>query len=207
MSTQTLQVSSVRITGVLLAGGQGRRMGGVDKGLVPLAGKPMAAHALERLSPQVDELIISANRNTLAWEAFGYRVLSDDIQGYAGPLAGLHAALTRASHPLVVTAPCDSPYLPIDLVARLAAAWHATGADVAVVKTFERLHPVFCLCGRETITQLDAYLAAGGRRMDRWYADLKVVEVAFDDQDAAFRNINTREDLAQAAHDGATSAR
>jgi molybdopterin-guanine dinucleotide biosynthesis protein A len=182
-------------------------MGGVDKGLVPLAGKPMAAHALERLSPQVDELIISANRNTLAWEAFGYRVLSDDIQGYAGPLAGLHAALTRASHPLVVTAPCDSPYLPIDLVARLAAAWHATGADVAVVKTFERLHPVFCLCGRETITQLDAYLAAGGRRMDRWYADLKVVEVAFDDQDAAFRNINTREDLAQAAHDGATSAR
>lgn len=202
-----MQIPPVRITGVLLAGGQGRRMGGVDKGLVPLAGKPMAAHAIERLSPQVDELIISANRNALAWEAFGYRVLSDDIQGYAGPLAGLHAALTRASHPLVVTAPCDSPYLPTDLVARLAAAWHAAGADVAVVKTSERLHPVFCLCGRETITQLDAYLAAGGRRMDCWYASLKVVEVAFDDQEAAFRNINTRGDLAQAAHDGPTSAR
>lgn len=202
-----MQIPPVRITGVLLAGGQGRRMGGVDKGLVPLAGKPMAAHALERLSPQVDELIISANRNTLAWEAFGYHVLSDDIQGYAGPLAGLHTALTRASHPLVVTAPCDSPYLPTDLVVRLAAAWHAAGADVAVVKTFEKLHPVFCLCGRETITQLDAYLAAGGRKMDRWYAGLKVVEVAFDDQEAAFRNINTREDLAQAAHGGPTSAR
>ena len=121
-----------RITGVLLAGGQGSRMGGVDKGLVELAGQPMGAHALARLAPQVDELIINANQNLAAWEAFGHPVFGDDIGGFAGPLAGLHAALKRAQHPFVVTAPCDSPFLPADLVERLATALHAADADPAL---------------------------------------------------------------------------
>lgn len=174
-------------------------MGGVDKGLVSFDGRPLAAHALARLAPQVDELLINANQNIPTWQAFGYAVFSDDIPGHAGPLAGLHAALGRAAHALVVTVPCDAPFLPGDLVSRLFAAWQDAGADVAVARTFDQLHPVFCLCRRDHILHLDAFLAAGGRRVDRWYAGLRVVEVAFDDQHAAFVNINSREDLARAA--------
>ncbi|ACR02309.1 molybdenum cofactor guanylyltransferase MobA [Thauera aminoaromatica] len=190
-----------RITGILLAGGQGSRMGGVDKGLVELAGRPMAAHALERLAPQVDALLINANQNLPAWQAFGHPVFGDDIGGFAGPLAGLHAGLLRAQHPFVVTAPCDSPFLPADLVERLAAALHAADAQLAVAKTFGQPHPVFCLCRRDLADHLGAFLAAGGRKIDRWYGSLKVVEVAFDDEEAAFRNVNTRDELAEAARD------
>lgn len=190
-----------RITGILLAGGQGSRMGGVDKGLVELAGRPMAAHALERLAPQVDALLINANQNLPAWQAFGHPVFGDDIGGFAGPLAGLHAGLLRAQHPFVVTAPCDSPFLPADLVERLAAALHAADAQLAVAKTFGQPHPVFCLCRRNLADHLGAFLSAGGRKIDRWYGSLKVVEVAFDDEEAAFRNVNTRDELAEAARD------
>ncbi len=192
------RAAAERITGVLLAGGQGNRMGGVDKGLVPLAGRPMAAHVLARLAPQVDEVIINANQNADAWAAFGYPVFGDEIGGYAGPLAGLHAALSRAKYALVATAPCDSPFLPDDLVARLAAALHAAGADLAVARTFDQPQPVFCLCRRELAAHLGDFLAAGGRKIDRWYSSLKVEEVPFDDDEAAFRNINTREELAEA---------
>lgn len=187
------------ITGVLLAGGQGSRMGGVDKGLVELAGRPMAAHVLARLAPQVDEIIINANQNAEAYARFGHSVFGDDIPGYAGPLAGLHAALARARHALVATVPCDSPFLPADLVVRLAAARAAADADLAVAKTFDQPHPVFCLCRRALADHLLAFLQDGGRKIDRWYASLKVVEVAFDDEEAAFRNINTRDELAAAA--------
>ena len=185
------------ISGVLLAGGQGRRMGGVDKGLVELRGRPMAAWVIDRLAPQVDEVLVNANQNAEAYAAFGHPVFPDRIEGFAGPLAGLHAALSRASHPLVVTAPCDSPFLPEDLVARLHAGLDAAGADLAVAKTFDQAHPVFCLCRREVLPHLAAFLDAGGRKIDRWYETLKVVEVNFDDEEAAFRNINTREELGE----------
>lgn len=184
-----------RITGVLLAGGQGSRMGGVDKGLVPLYGRPMAEWVIERLVPQVDELIISANQNGDRYAAFGYRVCVDRIGGFAGPLAGLHAALAVASHPLVATAPCDSPFLPTDLVERLHAALRAQSADLAVACTFDQAHPVFCLCRREVLPHLSAFLESGGRKIGRWHATLKVVRVGFDDQESAFRNINTRAEL------------
>lgn len=185
------------ISGVLLAGGQGRRMGGVDKGLVELRGRPMAAWVIDRLAPQVDEVLVNANQNAEAYAAFGHPVFPDRIEGFAGPLAGLHAALSRASHPLVVTAPCDSPFLPEDLVARLHAGLDAAGADLAVAKTFDQAHPVFSLCRREVLPHLAAFLDAGGRKIDRWYETLKVVEVNFDDEEAAFRNINTREELGE----------
>jgi molybdenum cofactor guanylyltransferase len=123
------------------------------------------------------------------------RGVSDEIGGFAGPLAGLHAALSRASHPLVVTAPCDSPFLPEDLVARLVSGLHTANADLAVATTFDQAHPVFCLCRREVLPHLAAFLSAGGRKIDRWYETLNVVEVNFDDEEDAFRNINTREDL------------
>jgi len=192
-------MSGERITGVLLAGGQGRRMGGVDKGLMELRGRPMAQWVIERLAPQVDELLINANQNAERYARFGHEVFPDEIGGFAGPLAGLHAALARARHPLVVTAPCDSPFLPEDLVARLRAGLEAAGADLAVAKTFDQAHPVFCLCRREVLPHLTAFLESGGRKIDRWYETLKVVEVAFDDEEEAFRNINTREELGREA--------
>ena len=184
-----------KITGVVLAGGQGSRMGGVDKGLVALRGRPMVDWVLERLRPQVDALIINANQNAERYAAFGHPVFPDDIAGFAGPLAGLHAALARAEHPLVATAPCDSPFLPTDLVARLYAALAEHGAQLAVARTFDQPHPVFCLCRREVLPHLTAFLAEGGRKIDRWYATLRVVDVRFDDQEDAFRNINTRDEL------------
>ncbi|MDX5444913.1 MAG: molybdenum cofactor guanylyltransferase [Zoogloeaceae bacterium] len=187
--------ADVKISGVLLAGGQGSRMGGVDKGLVELRGRPMAQWVIERLAPQVDELLINANQNAERYAAFGHAVFPDEIGGFAGPLAGLHAALARASHPLVVTAPCDSPFLPEDLVARLLSGLYTANADLAVAKTFDQAHPVFCLCRREVLPHLAAFLSAGGRKIDRWYETLNVVEVNFDDEEDAFRNINTREDL------------
>ncbi len=184
------------VTGVVLAGGQGSRMGGVDKGLQPFRGKPMVAHAVERLAPQVDELLINANRNPEAYAAFGHRVIADEIEGFAGPLAGFERGLAHASGDLVVTVPCDSPFLPADLVARLAAALTRDGADLAVAKTGDQAHPVFSLMMRGVHESLRAFLASGQRKIDKWYAVLKVVEVAFDDEADAFMNINTREELA-----------
>ena len=192
------------ITGVILAGGLGRRMGGVDKGLQLLQDKPMVQWALERFAPQVDEVLINANQNAEQYGTFGYPVVPDQIPDFAGPLAGLHAALSRAAHPLVATVPCDSPFLPADLVSRLQAALEADGpdgTDLAVARTFDQAHPVFCLCRRQILPHLTAFLESGGRKFDRWYATLKVVEVAFDDEAEAFSNINTREELSRTQSD------
>ena len=177
----------------MLAGGLGRRMGGVDKGLQPFRGKPMAQWAIERLAPQVDELIVNANQNRSDYERFGYRVVADELSGFAGPLAGLHAGMKAAGRDLVVTAPCDSPFLPGDLVARLRGALGAN--QLAVAKTGAQPHPVFSLVSRGVLPHLEAFLTSGGRKIDAWYASLKVVEVAFDDEEDAFRNINTRAEL------------
>lgn len=182
------------VTGVVLAGGLGRRMGGVDKGLQSFRGKPLVQWAIERFAPQVDELLINANQHLDQYGALGYRVIPDAIDGFAGPLAGLHRALTEAQHARVATVPCDSPFLPPDLVPRLAAALEARAADFAVAKTGDQPHPVFCLCRKDVLPGLTAFLAGGGRKIDAWYASLRAVEVVFDDA-AAFSNINTREEL------------
>jgi molybdopterin-guanine dinucleotide biosynthesis protein A len=184
------------VTGIVLAGGQGRRMGGVDKGLQPLRGKPMVAWVLERLAPQVGEILVNANQNLDAYAKFGFRVVPDAIGGFAGPLAGLHAGLSAAAHALAVTVPCDSPFLPLDLVARLRGALGAN--DLAVAKTGAQAHPVFSLVRRAALAHLSAFLAGGGRKIDAWYATLKVVEVPFDDEADAFRNINTIAELKDA---------
>ena len=176
-------------------------MGGVDKGLQALRGRPMLAWVLERFSPQVDEILINANQNLDTYGGYGYRVIPDAIGGFAGPLAGLHRGLTEAAHDLVATVPCDSPFLPPDLVARLRGALEANAADIAVARTGEQPHPVFCLCRRSVLPGLAEFLAAGGRKIDAWYARLKVVEVAFDDQEKAFSNINTGDELRAAAGD------
>ncbi|HEX5612167.1 MAG TPA: molybdenum cofactor guanylyltransferase MobA [Burkholderiales bacterium] len=184
------------VTGIVLAGGLGRRMGGLDKGLQPFRGKPMVQWAIERLAPQVAELVINANQNRAEYERFGHRVVADELSGFAGPLAGLHAGMKAASHEVVVTVPCDSPFLPPDLVARLQQSLGP--CELAVAKTGAQPHPVFSLVRRSVLSHLEAFLAGGGRKIDAWYATLKVVEVAFDDEEDAFRNINTLEELRHA---------
>ncbi|MBK7591204.1 MAG: molybdenum cofactor guanylyltransferase [Betaproteobacteria bacterium] len=192
-------MSARSVTGIVLAGGMGRRMGGVDKGLVPLAGRPMVEHVLTRLRPQVDDALINANQNLDRYAAFGVPVVADAIGGFAGPLAGLHAGMTAAHRDLVVTVPCDSPFLPDDLVARLLAGLVAGDAQLAVARTFDQPHPVFALVRRALLPHLTAFLEGGGRKIDAWYATLPAVEVAFDDEADAFRNINTSDELAAAA--------
>jgi len=184
------------VTGVILAGGLGRRMGTVDKGLQIFRERPMIASVLERLRPQVDAILINANQNRERYEEFGFPVVPDELGGYAGPLAGLHAALGRAVTALVLTVPCDSPMLPLDLAARLRAGMARAGADLAVARTFSQSHPVFALVRTGVREHLDRFLAGGGRKIDAWYADLAIVEVAFDDEAEAFANINTLRELA-----------
>ena len=149
-----------------------------------------------QLAPQVDALIINANQNLEQYATFGYPVVPDRIAGFAGPLAGLHTGLLASETPLIVTSPCDSPFLPEDLVERLRTALEAVGADLAVAKTGAQPHPVFSLVRREVLDGLTAFLEAGGRKVDAWYAALKVAEVPFEDE-RAFANINTPEELNQ----------
>ena len=195
------------ITGIVLAGGQGRRMGGVDKGLVSFAGRPLVAHVLERLVPQVGALIINANQNLPQYQAFGHRVVADAIGGFAGPLAGLQAGLSVVNTRFAVTAPCDSPFLPNDLVTRLMTALVRQQAQLAVAKTFDQAHPVFALVDAAVLSHLTEFLQLGGRKIDAWYATLRVIEVLFDDEAEAFRNINTRAELDESAAFGNDRAR
>lgn len=189
---------STGISGVVLAGGLGRRMGG-DKGLQLLHGRPLAGWACARLAPQVDDLSINANEHPERYAALGYPVIGDRIGGFAGPLAGLHAALVAATHDLVAVVPCDSPGLPDDLVARLRDGLVQAAADIAVARCGDRVHPVFCLARRSLAPALEAYLASGERRVGAWLAIVRSVEVPFDDCPEAFENLNTPADLARFA--------
>ena len=189
-----------QITGLILAGGRGSRMGGVDKGLQNHLGVPLALHALLRLSPQVGELMINANRNLGAYESMGVPVWPDAIPDYAGPLAGFLAGLERCETPYLVTVPCDSPLFPEDLVARLAQALEAQNADIAMAATHEegklQVQPVFCLMKAEVMESLVRFTQEGQRKIDKWTALHRVVEVPFDDT-RAFANANTLAELQQ----------
>ena len=162
-----------------------------------LQGRPLIQHVLDRLIPQVDDVLINANQNIARYKEFGCPVVPDRIGGFAGPLAGLDAGLHATEVPLVVTVPCDSPFLPHDLVARLEAARSSIDAEVAVARTGSQPHPVFALVCTRVRPHLVDFLARGERKIDLWYASLNVIEVAFDDEADAFANINTRAELAQ----------
>lgn len=198
MTSEPTGIESIAITGLILAGGRGSRMGTVDKGLQSFRGMPMALHVLHRLQPQVDDVLINANQNLAAYEAFGLQVWPDAMTGFAGPLAGLQTGLMHCETPLLVTAPCDSPFMPTDLVARLLQGLQAEDADVAMAVTGDgatlQPHPVFCLLKTMLLPHLSTYLQEGGRKIDAWFASLAVARVHFDDE-AAFRNINTLEEL------------
>ena len=187
--------SVTSVTGVVLAGGQGRRMGNVDKGLQLLDGRALVGWVLNRFVPQVDEVLINANRNRDAYAAFGFRIVEDRVGGFAGPLAGMHAGLSEAKYERVAFVPCDTPFLPQDLVARLSMPLQDENVDLSVSKTGTQPHPVICLVRKRLLPHLTAYLDGGGRKVDGWYSTLNVTEVAFDDQPRAFSNINTPEEL------------
>jgi molybdopterin-guanine dinucleotide biosynthesis protein A len=178
------------ITGLVLAGGLGRRMGGEDKGLLPLAGRPMIAHVLEALRPQVGTILVNANRNQELYDAFGHPVIADAIGGFLGPLAGVHAALQRCTSEFMVTAPCDAPLLAPDLVARMYAAHASAGADLVVASDGERRQPVFLLLRASLAPSLEAYLAGGDRKVDLWLGQLRVAEADFSDEPDTFVNVN-----------------
>ncbi len=183
------------LTGLILAGGQSRRMGGVDKAWLDLDGVPMVLRAAQRLAPQVAGLLVSANRDLERYAAHDLPVVTDRIAGFAGPLAGWHAALRAAATPFVVSVPCDAPFFPLDLVARFMDATGARTDTVAIAADAQRRHPVFALLPVALADDLEAFLAGDERKVERWLARHPLVEVRFDDADA-FRNINTPEELA-----------
>jgi molybdopterin-guanine dinucleotide biosynthesis protein A len=182
------------VTGLVLAGGLGRRMGGEDKGLVELAGRAMVEYVLDALRPQVGPLLINANRNLDRYGAYGQPVISDALQGYLGPLAGVLSTLQRIETDFLVTVPCDAPLIAPDLVARLYAAGVACDAEVVVASDGERQHPVFLLLRAGVTRSLEAYLASGGRKIDAWFASVRTVEAAFPDEPDTFVNVNDPEE-------------
>jgi molybdenum cofactor guanylyltransferase len=192
------------ITGVVLAGGRGSRMGGVDKGLQNHLGVPLAMHALLRLQPQVGHMMINANRNLGAYESLGVPVWPDAQSDFPGPLAGMLAGLERCETPYLVTVPCDTPNFPLDLVERLAAALVRDGAEIAMAATREdgrvTPQPVFCLIDAALMESLMQFMQAGERKIDRWTATHRCVVVEFDDA-AAFFNANTLDELQRLQHD------
>ena len=198
-------IARAEITGLVLAGGRGARMGGVDKGLQNHLGTPLALHALLRLGPQVGEVMINANRNLGAYESMGVPVWPDTLPDYAGPLAGFLTGLERCETPYMVTVPCDSPRFPLDLVERLADGLDSQQAEIALAATREgdatRVHPVFCLMTTSLLESLVRFTQGGHRKIDRWTAQHRCVEVVFDDA-AAFANANTASELRQLQADG-----
>jgi molybdopterin-guanine dinucleotide biosynthesis protein A len=202
-------IDSSEITGLILAGGRGSRMGGVDKGLQNFNGMPMALHTLMRLQMQVGQVMINANRNLAAYESFGAEVWPDVLADYAGPLAGFLTGLERCETPYLVTAPCDSPRFPLDLVERLAEAMDREQAEIAMAAAPEkdeqgevkvRTQPVFCLLRIELLESLVQFTQGGGRKIDAWTAQHKTVVVPFDrpgDDPLAFANANTLAELKQ----------
>jgi len=195
-----LPIEPKDITGLVLAGGRGSRMGGVDKGLQNHQGVALALHTLLRLGSQVGHVMINANRNLGAYESFGVPVWPDPVGDFAGPLAGFAAGLERCETALLLSVPCDTPNFPDDLATRLAAALDAEQADLAYAVTFEdgreQRQPVFCLMKSTLSESLIAFLHGGGHKIDAWFAQHRAVPVRFDDA-SAFFNANTAAELAQ----------
>lgn len=180
---------------VILAGGRATRMNDVDKGLVLLQNKPLIAHVIARLQPQVDEILINANREIAQYQAFSYTVLQDENADFIGPLAGFSLGLQHAKYDYVLTVPCDSPLLPLNLVERLYNSMAESRMDIAVASSDGNTHPVFCLMKKSVLPSLMEYLASGERKVSAWQKSQKYIEVDFSDRADAFINLNTFEDL------------
>lgn len=194
-------IARSEITGLLLAGGRALRMGGIDKGLIPFQGKPLIEHAINRLGPQVANLVINANRNQTVYSQYGYPIVADENQDYAGPLAGYLAGLKVCNTPYLMTAPCDSPLFPTDLVEVLTHTLKKQGSHIAYASSQDPsgkiwAQPVFCLMKREVVDSLEQFLADGQRKIDRWFASQNACTTVFQNE-SAFANANTPDELAQ----------
>ena len=183
-----------QVTGVILAGGKATRMGGTDKGLVPIAGKPMIAWVIDALQPQVSAVLINANRNHDRYGEFGCPVIDDGDSDFRGPLAGMASAMRVARTPYIAVVPCDSPMIGGEIVARLHAAAVSSGSPIAAAHDGDRLQPVFALLARDLLDDLAGYLDDGERKIDRWYARHGHVSVDFSDVAGSFANINAPDD-------------
>ncbi|MFO8004420.1 molybdenum cofactor guanylyltransferase MobA [Thioalkalivibrio sp.] len=179
------------VAGLILAGGRARRMGGEDKGLISLAGRPMVEHVLERIRPQVDDVLINANRNAERYGSYGHRVVADVIGDYSGPLAGMLTAMMAVQQPWLAVVPCDSPLLPTDLVDRLCRSVLAESAEIAVAHDGRRLQPVIALLSCSLLPDLRAFVDQGGRKIDTWYMQHRMVATDLSDHPEAFVNVNT----------------
>ncbi len=193
-----MQQIAERITGLILAGGQGSRLGGRDKGLILLGDKSLSARAVARFAPQVDQLLLNANRNEAAYAALGHPVIGDLRHDFPGPLAGIAAGFARATHALLAIVPCDSPFLPTDLVARLYQALVEQNAEIAVARAGGELQPVFALLRTRLHHSLDAFMAGDDRRLAQWYRAQNLAVVDFDPE-SAFANLNHEADFVAAA--------
>jgi molybdopterin-guanine dinucleotide biosynthesis protein A len=190
----TDEVVREQVTGVILAGGRATRMGGTDKGLVPIAGRPMVAWVVDVLGPQVSEVLINANRNHDRYGEFGSRIVDDGDAEFRGPLAGMASGMRAARTPWIAVVPCDSPLIHGGLVARLHKAASASGARIAAAHDGERLQPVFALLACDLQDDLTGYLDEGERKIDRWYARHRFESVDCSDMAESFANINAPED-------------
>ncbi len=186
---------------VILAGGLARRMGGQDKGLVSLAGTPMVSYALKTVRPLVDRCVINANRHLDIYEQFGDPVITDQLDGHLGPLAGLSAGIVALDTDYIFMCPCDSPFLQAELFEALLQGCVAADADLSVPHDGERLQPIFVVVHRRVKPSLDAFLSAGHRKIDRWFEELNVLQVPAESFAKSFRNINTEEERLAAEQD------
>lgn len=196
------QPNSPTITAVILAGGAGRRMGGVDKGLVMFRGKPLVEHVIARIAPQTGKLLLSANRSEQHYEKYGYPLIADTLPDFPGPLAGILAALEVIDTELLLAVPCDTPFLPNDLVQRLEKALADNNADIAIPFDGERVHAAIMLMRRSLAGDLREYLLSGDRKVQLWLKRHKTVQADFSDQAAAFANLNTLDELAHLEQHG-----
>jgi molybdopterin-guanine dinucleotide biosynthesis protein A len=181
------------VTAVILAGGKGRRMEGKDKGLVELANRPLIEYVISAIKPQVETIILSANRNQQQYSLYGYPVITDALDNFQGPLAGFYSAMKNANSSHIVTMPCDGPLLPKDLVARLIAALFDEKAEIAVAHDGDRMQPVYSLIPVALMSSLNDFLDSGERKIDLWYKQHQVALADFSDCPETFRNINTAE--------------
>ena len=193
-------ITSAQITGLILAGGRAQRMGGIDKGLIPFHGKPLIESAISRLKPQVSTILINANRSITKYACYGYPVLMDETPDFSGPLAGFSIGLKHCKTPYLLTSPCDSPLLPIDLAQNMAAELEENNLELVFASSKEDdgkiwAQPVFCLMKNRLQDSLDAFLSKGDLKIDRWFKELRSGSVVFENPQV-FANVNTPDELA-----------